>query len=447
MKIRKSLLFFFVCAVFPVLCPVLSSAAVSFDGKFSDTTLRIDYVFCGGAAAQTVSLCALSSSEGWYGRRTNLDGMPLRGNGDLTVTDAGTGERIYAWSFSSLFCEWLATDEARHTSRSFEHSVLIPMPQNKAVVSLRLFDKSGSVCAEHSFTLDPSEILIRRMQPSGARWSCLHRGGDSRKCIDIVIMAEGYAAKDMEVFLADARAACDALLSAEPFAGLKDRINIMAVESVSEDSGVSEPLAGLWRSTAVSSHFSTFHSDRYLTTGNVRDIHDILAGIPYEHIIILANTDTYGGGGIYNSYTLTTAHHKDFRPVVVHEFGHSFGGLADEYFYDFADALDSSYDISVEPWEPNITTLVDFGSKWRDMLDGNCPVPTPGGHYDTAELDNSQAAIDRIGVYEGGGYLLHGIYRPADNCRMRTNAAEGFCPVCRRSLASLILFYTEPAGR
>ena len=428
-----------VCGV----CPAEASAGLSFDGRFADTTLRVDYILSGDAQAQSVSLFRLSSTEGWYGRRVNLDRMPLKGNGEVVMTDAATGERLYVWTFSSLFSEWLTTDEARHTARSFEHTVLLPMPLNKVNISLKLFDRHGSVCAERAFPLDPSDILISRLQPSGAHWSYLHKGGDSRGCIDIVIMAEGYAKKDMKLFRRDAREACDALLAAAPFSQYRDRLNIIAVESVSADSGVSEPLKGIWRSTAVSSHFSTFYSDRYLTSGNIRDIHDILSGIPYEHIIILANTDTYGGGGIYNAYTLTTAHHDSFRPVAVHEFGHSFGGLADEYFYDFADALDSSYDISVEPWEPNITTLVEFGSKWRDMLPEDCPVPTPEGHLNVGELDNSQEAIDRIGVYEGGGYMLRGIYRPSDNCRMRTNAAAGFCPVCRRALNRLILFYTE----
>lgn len=444
MKMMKNVLSLCVAATLAVLCPAATFAGESsFDDRFVDTTLRVDYVFSGDAAAQSVSLCRLSSSEGWYGRRANLDRMPLRGNGEVVMTDTETGERLYVWSFSSLFSEWLTTDEARHTARSFEHTVLLPMPRAKAVVDLRLFDKHGSVSAEHHFLLDPSDILIHRKHPSGVHWNYLHKGGDSRKCIDVVIMAEGYSRKDMKLFRRDARATCDALLAAQPFSQFKDKLNIIAVESVSEDSGVSEPLKGIWRSTAVSSHFSTFYSDRYLTSENVCDIHDILSGIPCEHIIILANTDTYGGGGIYNSYTLTTAHHSNFRPVVVHEFGHSFGGLADEYFYDFADALDSSYDISVEPWEPNITTLVDFDAKWKDMLPEGCPVPTPGGHLKVTELDNSQEAIDRIGVYEGGGYLMHGMFRPSDNCRMRTNEAAGFCPVCRRALTDLILFYTE----
>ena len=226
--------------------------------------------------------------------------------------------------------------------------------------------------------------------------------------------------------------ACDALFSHEPFKSLKERFNVVAVASPSLDSGVSVPRLGEWKQTAFGSHFSTFYSDRYLTTLNVKSIHDALAGIDYEHIIILANTDEYGGGGIYNSYTLTTAHHPMFRPVVVHEFGHSFGGLGDEYFYD-DDVMTDTYPLDIEPWEQNITTQVDFDSKWKDMLQKGTPNPTP--------VD--QKGKYAVGVYEGGGYSAKGIYRPAFNCRMRTNENPEFCPVCQRALSRLILFYTE----
>jgi hypothetical protein len=164
--------------------------------------------------------------------------------------------------------------------------------------------------------------------------------------------------------------------------------------------------------------------DRYLTTLRLRKMHDCLSGLPYEHIVILANTDTYGGGGIFNSYTLTTAHHPSFKPVVVHEFGHSFVGLADEYYYD--DMFVEYYYPHIEPWEQNITTLFDFKSKWEDML------PESTGNQNSG-----------VGVYEGAGYQSKGVYRPALDCRMKTNAAESFCPVCQRAIARIIEFYTE----
>ena len=248
-------------------------------------------------------------------------------------------------------------------------------------------------------------------------------------------MAEGYTEEEMDLFYKDAQTACDAIFSHEPFKSLKDRFNVVAVATPSHDSGVSIPRKGEWKNTAVSSHFDTFYSDRYLTTRSVKVMHNWLAGIPYEHIIILANTDTYGGGGIYNSYLLTTAHHPMFKPVVVHEFGHSFGGLADEYAYDTAPS--PLYPYTIEPWEPNITTLVHFESKWKDMVPAGTPVPTP------AETD-STTIYTKVGVYEGGGYTLKGIYRPTTECRMKINEAPRFCPVCERSLEKTIHFYTDP---
>jgi hypothetical protein len=165
----------------------------------------------------------------------------------------------------------------------------------------------------------------------------------------------------------------------------------------------------------------------------VKAIHDALAGIPYEHIIVLANTEKYGGGGIFNTFTLTAAHHPEFRSVIVHEFGHSFGGLADEYFYNDSNDSNRLYSQQTEPWEQNITTQVDFASKWKDMLPKNTPVPTPVNLKDKYPT----------GIYEGGGYLAKGIYRPSFNCRMKTNEYPSFCPVCQRSLEKIIRFYTE----
>jgi hypothetical protein len=181
----------------------------------------------------------------------------------------------------------------------------------------------------------------------------------------------------------------------------------------------------------------TFYTERYLTTNSLHQTHDLLTGIPYEHLIILANTATYGGGGIYNFYTLTTTHHEAFKPVVVHEFGHSFGGLGDEYFYDDPAATGYAgdmYSLDYEPWEPNITSLVDFGSKWQNMLPEGTAIPTKP----TKERRESYA----IGVYEGGGYLTKGMYRPAVTCRMRDNVATQFCPVCQAALERVIKHQT-----
>ena len=208
---------------------------------------------------------------------------------------------------------------------------------------------------------------------------------------------------------------------------IKKLFNVVAVGLVSEESGVSVPKENKWINSALRSNFSTFYSDRYLTTLHQKDLHDALVGIPYEHIIILANTKTYGGGGIYNAYTLTTIQDENFEPVVVHEFGHSFAGLADEYYYD--DQFVEFYYPDVEPWEQNITTLKNFSSKWQDMLTTN------------DNIDKTKKSD--VGIVEGAGYQSKGVYRSAVDCRMKTNQAPMFCKVCQRAIERLISFYTK----
>ena len=235
----------------------------------------------------------------------------------------------------------------------------------------------------------------------------------------------------MPTFIKDAQTATEALFAHEPFKSMKDRFNVIAVKAPSAESGTSEPSRGIWRHTALSSHFDTFYSDRYLTTLNLNDMHDWLAGTPYEHIIVLVNTDNYGGGGILNSYNLSMTHHPQFCPVVVHEFGHSFAGLADEYAYEQEPI--PMYPHDVEPWEPNITTLHDFRNKWEDMITKGTPTPTPC----------TKKNETRIGIYEGAGYSMKGVYRGMQDCRMRTNSNPIFCPICQRAIQRLIDFYTR----
>jgi len=172
--------------------------------------------------------------------------------------------------------------------------------------------------------------------------------------------------------------------------------------------------------------------------------------VPFEHIVVLVNTDIYGGGGIYNSLTIMNSDHPTFVPVMVHEFGHAFGGLADEYAY--GDQAESPYPADTEPWEPNITTLHDFGAKWQDMLPAGTAIPTPLDDLDKQDVRRiwhtfNQEQKDllnlKLGVYEGAGYQLHGVYRPVQECRMRINECEEFCPVCTRAIVRMIDYYTK----
>lgn len=415
------------------LIAVSSTRAQVFADHFADKTLRVDYIFNGNASGQAICLDGLSALPTWAGRKHHLAELPLQGNGQIVMRNAASGKTIYTTSFSSLFQEWLETDEARNVTKGFENTFLLPYPLQPVEIEITLLDPRCNVRASMKHIVHPNDVLIEQKGNSHITpHKYLLHNDSPEKCIDVAILAEGYTLQEMQTFYEDADIACKSIFDHEPFKSMKKRFNVVAVASPSTDSGVSVPRLNEWKHTAFGSHFSTFYSDRYLTTSRVKAIHDALAGIPYEHIIILANTEEYGGGGIYNSYTLTTAHHPMFRPVVVHEFGHSFGGLADEYFYD-NDVMTDTYPLDIEPWEQNISTQVDFAAKWKDMLSENTPVPTP------AEVSENYPT----GVYEGGGYSAKGIFRPAENCRMRTNEYPAFCPVCQRALRRIIEFYTE----
>lgn len=415
------------------LIAVASTRAQVFADHFADKTLRVDYIFNGNASGQAICLNGLSALPTWAGRKHHLAELPLQGNGQIIMRNAASGKTIYTTSFSSLFQEWLETDEARNVTKGFENTFLLPYPLQPVEIEITLLDPRRNVRASMKHIVHPNDVLIEQKGNSHITpHKYLLHNDSPEKCIDVAILAEGYTLQEIQTFYEDADIACKSIFDHEPFKSMKKRFNVVAVASPSTDSGVSVPRLNEWKHTAFGSHFSTFYSDRYLTTSRVKAIHDALAGIPYEHIIILANTEEYGGGGIYNSYTLTTAHHPMFRPVVVHEFGHSFGGLADKYFYD-NDVMTDTYPLDIEPWEQNISTQVDFAAKWKDMLSENTPVPTP------AEVSENYPT----GVYEGGGYSAKGIFRPAENCRMRTNEYPAFCPVCQRALRRIIEFYTE----
>ena len=426
----KRLLFVFTCLA------VLSVKAQVFNDYFEDRTLRIDYIFSGDFNQQSISMDELSSLPGWAGRRLHLSDIPLAGNGEVFVKDKNDGSVLYRTSFSSLFQEWLGEEESKQLQKSFQHTVLLPFPKQEVEVEICLKNARHQPIATLIHTVKPNDILIHKQgEDRISKYEYLVQSGSPEDCIDVAIMAEGYTQEEMDIFHKDAQIAVKALFEHEPFKKLKKKFNIVMVDTPSEDSGVSIPRFNQWKRTAVSSHYDTFYSDRYLTTNQVKKVHDWLAGIPYEHIIILANSDTYGGGGIYNSFTLTTAHHAKFEPVVVHEFGHSFGGLADEYAYGEAES--PLYPKDVEPWEPNLTTLVDFASKWQDMVPEGTPVPTP-------YTKEPSEIYTKVGIYEGGGYTQKGgVYRPTSECRMKINEAPAFCPVCQRALERLILFYTE----
>ncbi|MBO7067294.1 MAG: peptidase M64 [Bacteroidaceae bacterium] len=422
--------FVFVC--FALLFGCLDVTAQEFDQWFQDKTLRLDYAFSGDRHNQYISVNEIRCFDNWYGRRVNMDSLLLLGNGQLCMRDSKSGRVLYRYSFSTLFQEWQTTEEASQIQKSFENVFLVPFPKYPVDITVTLTDTHNSINGKLTHHVDPQDILIRPVSVDNSiKWNYLEKSGDSKDKIDVVFVAEGYLDSEMDVFEQDCKASIGALKSHEPFRTFSDRFNFIAVMVPSQQQGVSIPHDNVWRNTVLNSNFDTFYSNRYLTTLHLKKLHDVLSGLPYEHIIILVNTDNYGGGGIYNSFLMSAAHNDKNQPVVVHEFGHSFAGLADEYYYD--DEFEDFFPSDTEPWEPNITTLVDFKSKWADMLNSGTKIPTEPSGRDL---------YTQVGVYEGGGYQSKGVYRPVQECRMKVNEAPVFCPVCQRAIKRMIDYVT-----
>ena len=448
---------FFNCMVLQLtalLALHLPAAAQIFDEVFDGRNLRLDYVFAGTNNTQDIFFEQAYTTPQWAGRRARLTDMPLRGNGQISMRDHDTDSLLFVHTFSTLFQEWQATEEATRVKKAFQTSYNVPMPRKAVDITVTLTDFHGKAVATLTHTVDPADILIRPIAQNGIPYDYIWKGGageqpDIAGCIDLAIVAEGYTREQMGKFYRDCQRVADALFAHEPFTTLKSRFNIVAVAAESLQNGPSVPHEGRWSSTPAGTHYDTFYTDRYLMTQDIHRLYDLLSGVPFEHIIVLVNSDTYGGGGIYNQLTVSTSDHFTFQQVLVHEFGHAFAGLGDEYFYD--DQYETMYPSDTEPWEPNLTTLVDFQSKWADMLPKGTAIPTPPSkdvpYFRNIRTEKERqllnAATQRVGVFEGGGYQSHGVYRPAQECRMKINEVEHFCPVCSRAIVRITDFYTS----
>ncbi len=409
----------------------LFAAGSRYDRFFTGDRLRIDLVFAGNASSQYAFLENLTFEKNWSGTRTNL--IPRFDYGEYaTEVYSINGELIFSRGFSSLFQEWRTTDEASKVSRAFTNCAWIPFPKCpvKVVITERI--PSGGHRKMLEFTVDPSDKAICREKENDFKVVPILDNGPLDRKVDLCIVAEGYRAGEMDKFISDCRRLTDYMFTLEPYKSRKGDFNVWAVESVSEESGTDIPHHDIWRNTVAASNFYTFGIDRYLTAPDHKKVSQLASGAPCDAIYVLVNETKYGGGGIYNYYALSTSDHRLTPEVFIHEFGHSFAGLGDEY-YESDVAYNDMYPGTVEPWEPNITTQADFSSKWKDMISPGTPLPTPN--------DSSYAGV--VGLFEGGGYCTKGVWRPFYDCRMRTNTAPGFCPVCRRAINRMIDYYTK----
>ena len=416
--------------------------AQDFESNFEDATLRLDYIFAGDNKSQEIYFQQAYWTAGWYGRRSRLSEQFLYGNGRLTVCDAKSHDTLYVASFSTLFQEWQSEEEATKVRKSFENSYVVPFPRRAVEVTVALSDTHGRVSSSLTHVLDPTDILISHVERAAYDYKYVLKSGYAANCVDVVILPDGYTSDEMDKFYKDCERTVDALFTHEPFTSLKSRFNMIAVEVPSKESGPCIPRKGLWHEMPCGTQYDTFYTDRYLMTSRIWKIYDILNCIPFEQIIVLVNSDIYGGGGIYNQINVFPADAPSFKPLLVHEFGHGYGGLVDEYFYD--DGFETRYPSDTEPWEPNLTTLHDFGSKWGQLIEDGTPIPTPPVEMKNySEIFTNKGLTQKVGVFEGGGYQSKGVYRPAQECRMKVLEVESFCPVCTKALIDITKFYTE----
>lgn len=402
-----------------------------YDTYFEKKSLRIDFALSGNTQSQSAAIQQLREEPVWGGPIKNLIDTFYYGGYYINVYDKASQKLIYSRGFNTLFEEWRTTEQAKTETQSWANSASIPYPKEPVWIEIAARDK-----ADMQFhpllkqEVDPKSIFIDRGKLKENKVYPIQKKGDSSEKVDLVFIAEGYTASEQEKFIADAKRFTEALFTTPPFNTQRDKFNVWAVELVSEESGTDVSGKGIFKNTALNSGYYTFGIDRYLTTQDMKPIRDAVWNVPCDAIFLLINTDTYGGGGMYNFYACGTADHPKTPVVFTHEFGHSFAGLADEYFSSEV-AYQDFYNLKYEPWEPNITTLIDFNSKWKDLLPANTPIPTP--------LD--AAHKDKAGVFEGGGYLAKGIYRPMDHCMMRDYAP--FCPACSRAILRMIDFLTD----
>ncbi len=413
------------------LIPVVIFSQINFDDFFIDKTLRLDFYHTGNNLDETISFDKLVEEGQWSGSKINLVDKFDYGYYVFKVIDESSKQLIYSRGFSTLYQEWQTTEESKSTTRSFMGSISFPFPKNKVIVEIFRKDKKNIPQKKFEYVINPEDYFITQEKLAPYENFKVHYSGEPSKKLDVVIIPEGYKKDEMEKFKNDCKRVAGYLFEYSPFKENENKINIWGVNASSQESGTDVPGKGIWKQTLLNSRFYTFDSERYLMTTDYFAVKNVAANAPYDQIYILINTDKYGGGAIYNYYNATAADNTLSKQIFVHEFAHGFAGLADEYADD-STYLDY-YPLDVEPWEANITTLVNFESKWKNLIDKNIPVPTP----------KDEKYKNMTGVFEGGGYVSKGVYRSTVNSIMNSFSSNEFNDVSKIAIQKLIDFYSE----
>ncbi|HEY6626141.1 MAG TPA: M64 family metallopeptidase [Ignavibacteriaceae bacterium] len=418
--------------LFLLLFISITYSQINFDDYFEDKTLRIDYFHSGDKENDFYSFDELIEEPFWGGSKVNLIDKFNYGKYKFEVYDAASNQLIYSRGYSTIFNEWQTTEEAKNTTRTFNETVVFPFPKNPVLVKFYASNRKNEWIKKFEYEVNPENYFIKPERISEYNKFDVLNSGDPSEKVDIVIIPEGYTEDEIDSFKEDCERFAGYLFNSSPFKENKDKFNIWGIEAPSIESGTDIPKEDIWKKTLINSTFYTFDLERYLMTYDNKNLRNIASNAPYDQIYILVNSDKYGGGAIYNHYSVCVNDNKYSEFVFVHEFGHGFASLADEYYTSDV-AYEEFYPLDVEPTDPNLTTLVDFDSKWKDLVEEETPIPTP----DTDDYKY------KVGAFEGGGYMEKGIYRPAHDCTMKSIKVDGFCPVCKRAIQQMIDFYSE----
>ncbi len=411
---------------------LFASGHAQFDNYFKNKALRLDYDHTGTDTSEIYSFNEMIMEPFWAGPKTNLVDTFDYGKYYFKVYSVKNDSLIYSHGYSTLFGEWQTTDEAKTTRRTFSESVIFPFPKENVRVEFYSRSWEGKWVKKFEYLVSPFDKYIKRdrrlVYPSFDVWV----SGKPENKVDIVLLPEGYTENEMGKFIDDCRRFSDAFFSFSPYAENKDKFNIRGVLAPSSESGADDPGRISWKNTILDASYYTFGTERYLMTRDYKSVCDLAANVPYDQIYILVNSKKYGGGSIYNYYNVSVTGSAFAPKIMIHEFGHGFAGLGDEY-YTSETGYNDFYNLKVEPWEPNLTTLVAFDRKWKDMMKKSTPIPTP----DTKKYYHT------VGVFEGAGYVAKGVYRPYHDCLMNSFDGNKFCPVCTRAIQRMVDFYSE----
>ena len=451
-----------------------------FDRHFTDKTIRVDYFHSGGMGQEIVALERVVSDGPWPGSRSRLLDDTNLGKYLFEVVDRSTNTVIYSRGFASIYGEWETTAEYKTQHRTFAESLRFPWPKAPVQVVLKKRDAQNSFREQWSTVIDPDSRFVNPadLPAAGTLWTVFENGSAATK-VDLLVISEGYAADQMDKFHRDVRRLVDRLFDYEPFKSRRADFNVRALDLPSSRAGVNRARANSFRRTPMSVEYNIFDSERYILTYDDRALRNVASAAPYEFIEILVNEEQYGGGGIFNFQATASVDHAYAEYVFVHEFGHHFAGLADEYYTSDV-AYETGAAEHVEPWEPNVTAMHDPARlKWRDLVEPGTPLPTPWEKetYEKQSRESQahrrkllasgapQSEIDklfreeegwstkllggmkfagRVGAFEGASYEAKGLYRPEADCIMFTRDPVGFCRVCRRAIERVIDLYARP---